>query len=612
MGSSTERGAALDAARVDAAHAFGEVLLEVGDDPRADALLAACARRLIVTTGLERCGFYLRESTSRRFRGRLGVPEAIDATVRRLVVGGRSDAVTAEIVRTSRPVFVADARSDERMALAAPRQWNTAALLGVPVLEHERVMGLFLLDGEHRATGIDDATLERVLAFGTLVGRWLTRSRRAAQLPPALRELEQERRAATGLARLQPRLSAIARTAFNDSVVLRLLADQLDREVLRITAAGELQERERPQGTPGADGVESGEPGPDAATLAALLDAAGDVGVGGVRVVEPSLERGVRRRWVVAPVIASDEPRGLIAVVETVTPIARLDVELVRRVADVLGLGAERSIAGRLLGTDHRHMRAADRLGIVPRAARTSPPGAAPALLIAFVLGPGEAVRSAETARELERRIGDYPGGRDGVVLRTDDGLVVVVPAPAGPDPAGLREALRQVVPGVGLQDATIGITRAAADEMDLGPALDEARRFAGWARERPETPAIVTARDLGPARLFLTPPGRVEAMAREVLGPLLGDAPGMHDLLATFVAFYAEGRNVRAASVLLGVHENTIRYRFNRARQLTGRDVVGDVDDQLLVQSALLALPPAELPDVRARTSDPSSPDAD
>jgi hypothetical protein len=569
--------------------------------PRTDALLRACARSLMATTGLQRCGFYLREPTSRRFRGRLGVPEEIDATVRRLVVGGRSDAVTAEIVRTARPVFVADARSDERMALAAPRQWNTAALLGVPVLELERVIGVFLLDGAQRPTGVDDATLEHALTFGILVGRWLTRTRRAARLPPALRELEQERSAATGLARAQPRLSAVARTAFNDGVVLRILAEELGRPVVLIDADGALRGRERPQGTEDVD------PPPDAATIAALRDAVAGLGVGGVRIVEPSLERGVRRRWAIAPVIADDEPRGLLAVAEAVTPLARLDVELVRRVADILGHGAERAIATRRLGTDHRHLRAADRLGIVPRAARTSPPGAAPALLIAFVQAAGATADSPETTRELETRLGDHPDSRDGVVLRTDDGLVVIVPAPADPDPSGLRAVLRRIVPEVGLPDATIGITHAAADEMDLAPALDEARRYVDWGRSRLGAQAIVTADDLGPARLFLTPPERLEPLAREVLGPLLDDDPGMRDLLATVVAFFARGRNVRAASVLLGVHENTIRYRFNRARQLTGRDVVGDVDDQLLVQAALLALPPSELPDVGGSDPDAS-----
>lgn len=582
---SSERGAALDAARTDAARAFGEVVLQVGDDPRTDALLAACVRSLIRTTGMERGGVYLREPTSRRFRGRLGVPAAIDATVRQLVVGGRSDAVTTEIIRSGRPVFVPDARTDARMALAAPRAWNTASLLGVPILEEDRVTGLFLLDGARRAAGIDDAMLEGVLTFGVLVGRWVARTRRAAQLPSALRELEQERRAATGIARIQPRLSSLARTDFHDGAVLRLLADQLGREVLRIGPTGAVEHRERPRGAEGeVDPV-------GRTTITALAGVAAELGVGGVRVVEPSLERGLRRRWVVAPVVADEESRGLVAVVEAVTPLARLDVEMVRRVADLLGLGMERASDTRRRGTDHRHLRAADRLGIVPRAARTSAPGERPALLIAFVGAPGEATRSAETTRRLEEQLLDRPGGRDGAVLRTDDGLVVVVPAPADADPEELRVALLELAPAMGLEEAWIGIVRSEPEEMDLRSALEEARRFADWGREQPGGPTVVTAADLGPARLLLTPRARAGQMAREVFGPLLDDDPGMADLLTTVETFFAAGRSVRASSVLLGVHENTIRYRFNRIRQLTGHDVVGDADTQLLVQSALVAL---------------------
>jgi hypothetical protein len=585
MTSSSERRAAPDADRTDAAHAFGEVVLEVGDDPRPDALLAACARRLLRLTGMERCGVYLREPTTRRFRGRLGIPAEIDETVRRLVVGGRSDAVTTEMIRTAAPVFVADARNDGRMALAAPRAWNTASLLGVPMLEEDRVTGLFLLDGSRRASGVDDAMLRRVGAFGVLVGRWAGRTRRAGQLAPALRELDQERRAATGIARIQPRLSAMARTAFSDGAVLRLLADQLGREVLRLGATGGIEHRERPRG---AEGPVSPV---DQAAVVALRAAATDLAVGGVRVLEPSLERGVRRRWVVAPVVADEEFRGAVAVVEAVTPLGRLDVELVRRVADLLGVGLERSGDARRRGTDHRHLRAADLLGIVPRTGSTTAPGPRSEVLIAFIGAPGDATRSAATALRVEELLLDRPGGRDGVVLRSDDGLIAVVPAPAGTGAEELRAALTELVPEVGLGDAWIGIVRTEVDELDLRPALEEARRFADWGRTQPGAPTVVTADDLGPARLLLTPRARSGQLARSVLGPLLDDDPGMADLLTTVATFFAVGRSVRAASVRLGVHENTIRYRFNRIRELTGHDVVGDADAQLLLQSALVAL---------------------
>lgn len=579
---------AAPAARTAAARAFGEVLLEVGDDPRTETLLAAASRSLVRTSGLARCGVYLGTPDSKRFRGRLGVPQAIDATVRRLVVGGASDAVTAEVVRTRRPVFVADARQDARMALAAPRAWNTASLLAVPVVDGGRVLGVFLLDGEQRAVGVTDATLAGVAVFGELVGRWLTRTRRANQLPTALRELEQERRAAAATARIHPRLAALARTVFHDGAVLRLLAEHLDREVVRLGAGGAVEIHERP----GAGGPTA--PPVAAATIAVLRAAARDLGIGGVRIVEPSLERGLTRRWVVAPVIADDEPRGLIAVAESATPIGRLDVELVRRVADVLGLGAERAGAARRRATDHRHLRAADRLGIVPRAARTSPPGEAPAVLVGFVLAPDGVALTAGTAAALEERLVDHRDGRDGAVLRTDDGLVVLVPAPGGGDPAELRRILRSILPAAGLDGSAAGIVHAHADELDLAPALTEARDVAAWVRARAragETP-VVAAPDLGAARLLLTPPVRVARMAADVLGPLLADDPGMADLLETLRTFFATGRSVRASSQLLGVHENTIRYRFNRTQRLIGLDVLGDDEAQLLVQAALVALP--------------------
>ena len=42
---------------------------------------------------------------------------------------------------------------------------------------------------------------------------------------------------------------------------------------------------------------------------------------------------------------------------------------------------------------------------------------------------------------------------------------------------------------------------------------------------------------------------------------------------------------------MMLRVHENTIRYRLSRIAEITHLDVVGNGDDQLAVQMALLIL---------------------
>jgi GAF domain-containing protein len=576
-------------AQLAAARAFGELLLDVGDDTQPETFFVACARWLIGESGLDRCGVYVREAATGRFRGRLGVPAAIDETVRRLVIGGRSDTVTTEVVRTRRPVYVPNVRDDARMALAAPRAWNTAALLGVPVLDHDRLVAIFMLDGERRPADPDDALFERVLAFGALAGRWLTRTRRAAQLPNALRELEQERRAAAAIARADPRLSALGRTTFSESVVLRVLADVLGRDALRFGPARTVERHVRPRDAGNA--IE----GPiDAAAVAAIHAGAEALQAGGVRVVERSLELGVRHRWIVAPVVADGEHRGVVAVVESGTPFSRLDVAMVRRVADLLGLGLERLAAARSRTSDLRHLRAADRLDVVPRT--DGPPagagGADTGELVVHLAFPAGRSPGPEAVRELERELGGLRGCEGVVALKLDDGVALVVPAPGDGDPGPLRDGLRSVAGRLGLGDAAGGIARAAPDEDHLAGALAEARAFGAWGASRRDTPDIVVADDLGSARLLVTPPERSGAMAVEVLGPLLGDDPGLADLLDTIRAFYGAGRNVRVTGQRLDVHENTIRYRFNRIRELTGRDIVGDPDDQLIVQAALTALP--------------------
>ena len=108
----------------------------------------------------------------------------------------------------------------------------------------------------------------------------------------------------------------------------------------------------------------------------------------------------------------------------------------------------------------------------------------------------------------------------------------------------------------------------------------------------------VLSAHELGAGRLLLSSLDRREAehFATRALGPLLAVGVGC-ELLDTLQEFFACGRGLRLTATALGVHENTIRYRFAKIRELSGLDIYGDADDQT---TALLALRVLQLEGVR------------
>ncbi len=134
------------------------------------------------------------------------------------------------------------------------------------------------------------------------------------------------------------------------------------------------------------------------------------------------------------------------------------------------------------------------------------------------------------------------------------------------------------------------GLSAAAIGVRALGEAIDEAARLlrvaASLGRE-----GIVTEGDLG-ALSMLVDPRRTEALRRQsrrTLAPLLDhDRDG--ELLATLRAYLeTQGRPGEAAKRCF-VHVNTLYYRLDRIRELTGWDL-GDADLRLHLQLACRVL---------------------
>ncbi len=98
--------------------------------------------------------------------------------------------------------------------------------------------------------------------------------------------------------------------------------------------------------------------------------------------------------------------------------------------------------------------------------------------------------------------------------------------------------------------------------------------------------------KDIGIGRLLV---GELSgAVAGRFAADLFGsiaDPDERAKLLVTLDAFFDHNHLVRATATALGVHENTVRYRFRKFAESTGLDVLGHGDDQLTARLALAVL---------------------
>lgn len=566
-----------------AAREFGEVLASIGDQEGIDAVLRPAAAALCRIVGVGRCSMYLPEGREGRFRGVLGHPRTLDAYVRTLTVGGPSDVLTTDMVQGAAPIAVPDVSRDPRAARSVIRTMDVRSVLALPMMLDGRILAVAYLDDEGRRHDFTDAQQQAATRFGGLVARWIDRSLRVAQLGVARDELARERVALRRVALVERRLAEVADGSFDD--VLATVAEAAGRPAEVVGADGELVARALPEG-PGSVGPL----GPRG--VRAVLERLSGVPLGQARLVEPDLARGLTHRCAATPMVIGGGARGALLLVEQGTRLGTSDVLLaVRSAAALQAAGLQRHtvqlarddarelLAAQLLGEpldDAAVGGPADRLGLADGRAR-------------FVL-----VCSPEPPGGL-RDLAASLGPRESVAVRLTGGDALVVDLhddrPARLVAAEVRDEAVAALRVAGVADGTVlGVSAACRDLAGLPRALAQARALVRTAGPTAEVQGL-TVDELGPARLLLTDPADAGRMGEDLLGGLLVPDPAVRELLRTLVAFFACASNIRATAVDLDVHENTVRHRFGRIRQVTGLDVAGDVDDQLLARAALAAL---------------------
>jgi sugar diacid utilization regulator len=162
----------------------------------------------------------------------------------------------------------------------------------------------------------------------------------------------------------------------------------------------------------------------------------------------------------------------------------------------------------------------------------------------------------------------------------SEDAGEVAVLLPDGDGEMGRRASsaiLRELESGLAGFAFAIGRSRRIADPLELGRARNEALLAVNVVQGEPERVELAFEQT-GTYQLLLPhmhDPAELRRFYDETVRPLVAyDEQYETDLLGTLATFLECDANVNATAARLITHRHTIRYRFERVRELTGLDV--------------------------------------
>lgn len=559
-----------------------------------DGLLRAVAREACAALRIERCSAYLRGDDG--FVGHAAHPSAIEGAVRGLRLGGPQDSLTRKVVAARRPLVLRDLHRDPDMALGALRTWNVTAVLAVPLVRDEQVLGLLIFDNAGHAHPLSEADADLAGAIADAAVSAIVRLREGQQLSERVRALGLQNRVLAHTTAVDRRLGAVLLDGGGIDQIVAVVAETTGKPVAVYDSDGH-RVAESPAGEERVRLLEQLDGQPD---VAELLDGAP---AGGCATVPARLAAGLRHRHLLAPIDLHDRRWGWIALAERGSRLSQLDDRTLRRAAAhltieltvqrrtaVASLDARSTLARLLIRGTHEGAevaRCAAFLGV----SLTTP------RVVAYVTDTGPDGSGPDSDR-LVAALGAQ-GLTEVLVTKGPEGVALMIEVSSA-EPAVV--AVRGVKGSVSAACATldepglvVGISTVCRDPKAMPRAYREARETArcilGTAAASSQR--VLAADDLGPARLFVANGDAVaiDRFVDDVLGVLLDGDDTILELLRTLHVFFETGRNVRGSASALGIHENTVRYRLARVHQLTGLDVAADANDQLSVQMALLVL---------------------
>lgn len=590
--------------------AFSELAAALSrGEPDLDGLLHLVCDKLCGLLGVARASLYLKDEESGQFRGQVARYHTdVDDQIKRYTAGVPADEFTREILKSKRPVLVANAQNDPRPVRAQMRRWGIRSMLGVPMIHADDVLGLVFLDNGEDPYPYTEAQQQLAQTFANLaaiaVSQSTDRRRLRANLATMASQNELLRRASV----INDRLTALVLEGAGVSEIAHSVSDLAGQPCVVHDAA-----RRRI--------AEAGGDAP-AGALVSVLDerfaadprvasATATLGSKRAAIVGPVPSAGLSRRFLVAPIVVRNETWGFLVLQERRSRFGQLDMLIAQRGAAIIALelvaarrsaelvfDSRKALLAELV-RDHRDPEALQR-----RSRRLQLDLCRAHALLAVATRSGRPER-LPTARELVTVLDDDGRVSDALAAEIGDELVLLAPLPG--EEAG-EEALRLVkhvvseaLRGLASDDQLlVGLSSPCSDPGEYGRALFETRQIITALREHSHPQGdtggvlVLGSADLGSGRLLLAShtSGQLDRYLRDTFGRMLDPGnPAMLTLLRTLEVYFDEGRSTARTAAALGVHENTVRYRMARIVELAPIPLGDDGEAQLRAQLALLAL---------------------
>ncbi len=579
--------------------AFNEISGAITEHVALDTLLHIVGKRICELLDVRRCSVYLMDERTGLFRGQVGHADRnIDAAIKGLTAGIEADGFTREILTTKRPVLIVNAQSDPRPVRSTMLEWNVHSMLGVPMVRKGKVVGLLFLDNEDEPHSYSDEEQSLCGTFANLAAIAISHAQLTSELRASLQTVERQNKLLRTAAAIEERLATLVLKGANLHEITEAVAELTGKPTMVVDAGM------RPLATAGNDD--------GGATLDRVLsrmrrdpDLVGAITKIQGRnpaMIDAAGRDKLAKRMMAAPIMVGSDAWGYLVVIEQggwfnahdrivarrAGTIIALEMSAERRAADAEMRAQETLARDLIIGTD-------DPASLLRRAHFHGLHLKAPHVVMLFATGerqkPLNSNRVFNALREADPE-------HNPLVVGVEDGVAAVIELSGAGNEAALIEEAKAIA-----ADALAALAAKGVATVAISGICSETAQYPASFREAqqvsrcisvfcpPDSYRVLSSADIGAARLLLSGTSKEEAerFARDTLGDLL--EPEMKDLLATVQIFFAVSRSVRRSAELLDVHENTIRYRLGRIREVTHLDVAGDADDQLTLQLGLLIL---------------------
>lgn len=570
----------------DVMSAFEEVAIATAEDGfDLNDIMRLVGQRLCELIGVSRCSVYLRRHDS-MFQGRAGWCRGADIGnhIRELVSGMENDQFTAEIVATGSPVLVRDAPHDPRTMQATMRRWRVQDMLGVPLTVAGDVIGIIYVDNEDEPHAYTDREIAIAQAFASLTGVAVRQASLYTELEERARVIDRQRAMLQHLGNTDRRLTQAILDGADLQSLLHLICELVGKPLLVYSPTFEVVAWATPEGM-AADR-------PPALTERALRipwvkhTIARAQTTGGATLLPPAPELGSPVRRLLCRLTIDGSIAGYVDVIELGGRLRAIDAKVIERaaIAIALQLLADRrqaeaeGLARQDFLADLFHgRRAANQLR--RRAPLFGLDPARPHVVVRLAYDEDSDGETGLSRRQAaENQVRSLFGPASSVLSTGVPGADLLVVSLDGQlDVEAIEETFREHFGKFRSSGADYVIVSQECPTLeDLPRASQEIRDIAALLASVDAPPQVAVAREMRLLRLVASQDGMSQAhrFATELLDPILDHDSGSGQLLTTLRSFLEHGGQVRAASRALNVHENTVRYRLARIREIADIDV--------------------------------------